>query len=402
MPPPGFSTHLNYGTWKMDNVHLPVTGAIALNSIFGDKPRIANQIVEALGSAEAVFALSERECREIFGPYGKFSPDIGKRALEEAEKEYGRLSALGVKFVSIFDKDTYPKPLRECPDAPLLLYVRSTASPEAVLQGGPVISIVGTRDMSPYGREWCEKIVKGLSEYPVRPVIASGLAFGVDITAHLAALACGLPTIAVLPVGIDEVYPRSHTVAADKIAASESGALVTDYPPGTIPIPRNFLRRNRIIAGLSCVTILIESRVRGGGMMTSRLSFDYGRTVFALPGRIDDPRSAGCNALIAEKVAEPVVNLAAIAEAAGLGRIRPTRKNDPLESLRERLEGDGLRRAEAVLSAIRDRKDISVSELAGTLGFGYPETLRTVCLLESEGIVRTDVLQRCSINVNFA
>lgn len=386
----------------MDKGHQTVVGAIALNTIFGNEPKIANRIVEVFGSAEALFSLSERECREVFGPYGKFSPDIGKRALEEAEREYARLSALGVSFVSIFDGQAYPTPLRECPDAPLLLYLRGTASPDAILQGRPMISVIGTRDMSPYGREWCEKIVRGLSEYPVKPVIVSGLAFGVDITAHLAALACGLPTIAVIPVGIDEVYPRSHEVAAYKIASSESGALVTDYPPGTVPVPRNFLRRNRIIAGLSSVTILIESRARGGGMMTSRLAFDYGRSVFALPGRIDDPRSAGCNALIAEKIAEPVVTLAAIAEAAHLGRVSSVRRDNPLETLRKKFDGDVLCRAEKVLSAIRQRRDISVSELSESLGLAYPEALRTVCLLESEGIVRTDVLQRCSINVNFA
>ncbi len=390
----------------MDKEHLSAVSAIALNAIFGNEPRIANRIVEAFGTAEAVFALSERECREAFGPYGKFSPELGNRALGEAEEEFGRLSALGVKLVSIFDRENYPPLLRECPDAPLLLYVRGGERAAEVLRGGPMISIVGTRDMDSYGREWCARTVKALSAYPVKPVIVSGLAFGVDISAHLAALACGLPTIAVIPVGIDEVYPRSHTVAAEKITASAGGALITDYPPLTTPLPRNFLRRNRIIAGLSAVTILIESRVRGGGMMTSRLAFDYGRTVFALPGRVDDPRSAGCNALIAEKVAEPLVSASAVAEAAGLGRMSAERKRDPLELLRERLGGsldaESLRRAEMVFAAVRGRRDISAGELADGLGISYSETVRVVSLLESEGIVRTDVLQRCSINADFA
>ncbi len=390
----------------MDKDHLQAVGAIALNAIFGNEPRIASQIVEAFGSAESLFALSEKECREAFGPYGKFTPEIGKRALEAAEAEYERLSALGIRFVSIFDTEVYPQPLRECPDAPLLLYLRGASTPEDILLSRPMISIVGTRDMSSYGREWCTRTVKALSEYPVKPVIVSGLAIGVDITAHLAALECGLPTIAVIPVGIDNVYPLRHSKAADRIAAAPGGALVTDYPPGTVPMPYNFLRRNRIIAGLSTVTILIESRARGGGMMTSRLAFDYGRIVFALPGRVDDPRSAGCNALIAEKIAEPLVSAEAVAEAAGLGAGYGRKKRDPLRLMRERLEGgldaEGLHRAEIVLTAIRGSRDISVSELSSALGLGYSEVLRTVGLLESEGIVRMDLLQRCSINANFA
>ena len=388
----------------MDKDHLQAVGAIALNAIFGNEPRIASQIVEAFDSAEALFALSEKECREAFGPYGKFTPEIGKRALEAAQAEYGRLSALGVGFVSIFDREAYPPLLRECPDAPLLLYVRSSS--DGALLGRPMISIVGTRDMSSYGREWCTRIVKSLSEYPVKPVIVSGLAFGVDITAHLAALGCSLPTVAVIPVGIDEVYPRSHTVAAGKIASAPGSALVTDYPPGTMPLPYNFLRRNRIIAGLSSATVLIESRVKGGGMMTSRLAFDYGRSVFALPGRVDDVRSGGCNALIAEKIAEPLVSAEAVAEAAGLGAAPDRKKTSPLRRLQERLGGsldaEVLHRAELVFTAVRGRRDISVGELSAALGLSYSETLRTVGLLESEGIVRTDVLQRCSINANFA
>ncbi len=389
----------------MDKGHLSAVSAIALNAIFGNEPRIAKRIVEVFGSAESVFALSEGECRELFGPFGKFSPEIGQRALREAEAEFVRLSGLGVKFVSIFDEGVYPPLLRDCPDAPLLLYLRCGAEPREVLRGSPMISIVGTRDMSAYGKDWCARTVKALSGYPVKPVIVSGLAFGVDISAHLAALGCGLPTIAVIPVGIDEVYPRSHGVAADKIAASARGALLTDYPPGTEPRPYNFLRRNRIIAGLSAATVLIESRVRGGGMMTSRLAFGYGRSVFALPGRVDDPRSCGCNALIAEKVAEPLVSAAAVAEAAGLGHTVGRRKRDPLVVLRERLgdslDADSLHRAEMVFAAVRDRREISVGELSAALGIGYPEALRTAGLLESEGVIRTDVLQRCSITADF-
>lgn len=252
----------------MDKDHLRLVSAIALNAIFGNEPRIAARIVETFGSAEEIFSLTEQERTEIFGPWSKFSSRLGPASLDAAHKEFLDLSARGINFISIFDTDAYPPLLRECPDAPLLLYVRG--DPSVLLNRHPV-SIVGTRDMDSYGRDWCVKAVRALSETPDKPLIVSGLAFGVDITAHLAALSCGLPTVAVIPVGIERIYPASHSVAAGKIIAA-GGAVITDYPPGTVPLPYNFLRRNRIIAGLSAATLLVESRRKGGGMMTARLA----------------------------------------------------------------------------------------------------------------------------------
>ena len=125
-------------------------------------------------------------------------------------------------------------------------------------------------------------------------MIVSGLALGVDITAHAAALEGGLPTVGVSPVGIDDVYPRRHVPFVERMCATPGCALVTDYPPGTFPAAFSFIRRNRIIAGLAGSTVLIESRIKGGGMITARLAAGYGRDVFAVPGRIDDIRSQGC------------------------------------------------------------------------------------------------------------
>lgn len=386
----------------MDKDHLRLVSAIALNAIFGNEPRIAARIVETFGSAEEIFSLTEQERTEIFGPWSKFSSRLGPASLDAAHKEFLDLSARGINFISIFDTDAYPPLLRECPDAPLLLYVRG--DPSVLLNRHPV-SIVGTRDMDSYGRDWCVKAVRTLSEAPDKPLIVSGLAFGVDITAHLAALSCGLPTAAVIPVGIERIYPASHSVAAGKIIAA-GGAVITDYPPGTVPLPYNFLRRNRIIAGLSAATLLVESRRKGGGMMTARLASGYGRTVQALPGRVDDPRSAGCNALIAEKVAEAFTGPEALSEACGLGRpaSRPVPKAE--DALRERFSGrlsdNQIQSLTRVFTTIREHRGIRPDQLAGTLDMDYSAASRAICLLESEGFICTDVLQRCSTNVNFA
>ena len=126
-----------------------------------------------------------------------------------------------------------------------------------------------------YGREFCTRIVRTLAQAPDRPAIVSGLALGVDITAHLAALDAGLPTIAVIPVGIDDIYPPSHRIAAGRIAAAEGSAIVTDYPPGTAPLQINFIRRNRIIAGLSEATVVVESKAKGGSLVTANIAFSY-------------------------------------------------------------------------------------------------------------------------------
>lgn len=386
----------------MDKDHLRLVSAIALNAIFGNEPRIAACIVETFGSAEEIFSLTEQERTEIFGPWSKFSSRLGPASLDAAHKEFLDLSARGINFISIFDTDAYPPLLRECPDAPLLLYVRG--DPSVLLNRHPV-SIVGTRDMDSYGRDWCVKAVRALSEAPDKPLIVSGLAFGVDITAHLAALSCGLPTVAVIPVGIERIYPASHSVAAGKIIAA-GGAVITDYPPGTVPLPYNFLRRNRIIAGLSAATLLVESRRKGGGMMTARLASGYGRTVLALPGRVDDPRSAGCNALIAEKVAEAFTDPVALSEACGLGRpaSRPVPKAE--DALRERFIGrlsdNQIQSLARVFTTIREHRGIRPDQLAGKLDMDYSAASRAICLLESEGFICTDVLQRCSTNVNFA
>lgn len=387
----------------MDKEQFRHASAIALNAIFGNRPRIAAQIAESFTSAEEVFSLTEEERTGLFGPWSRFSGLSVRDALEAARREYIDLSSRGVSFISIFDKDAYPPLLRDCPDAPLLLYVRG--DPSVLLNPHPV-SIVGTRDMDSYGRDWCAKAVRSLAgEVSEKPLIVSGLAFGVDITAHMAALSCGLPTVAVIPVGIERIYPPSHATPAEKIIAA-GGAVITDYPPGTIPMPYNFLRRNRIIAGLSAATLLVESRRKGGGMMTSRLASGYGRTVLAIPGRLDDPRSEGCNALIAEKIAEAYCGTGSLTEALGLTASPKGRIPKAEEILREKFAGrlgeDELRMLLKIFNAVQSHRDISVSELAESLGIGYPAVSRAVCMLETEGLICTDVLQRCSTNINFA
>ena len=379
--------------------------AIALNAIFGNEPKFSHHLIDALGSTEAVFALSERERLELFGPYNPRVAQITPAALEAAQAEYERLSAQGCQFLGIFDKG-YPEALRECPDAPLLLYVRSGTPAEELFGRTPAVAIVGTRDQSLYGQECCRRIVRALAEAPARPAVVSGLALGVDITAHAAALEGNLPTIGVSPVGVDDVYPRRHAAFVARMCSTPGCALVTDYPPGTVPAAFNFLRRNRIIAGLAGATVLVESRIKGGGMITARLAAGYGRDVFAVPGRIDDARSQGCNLLLKEQVAAPVASPEALPVALGLGHLKRSRSAD-LETAVRRRFADALPPEEVeqfvrLALLIRAQRGIQFDELCRETGIPYSAVTHAAGLLEEEGFICIDLLQRCTINVKIA
>ena len=301
-----------------------------------------------------------------------------------------------VQIVCISDA-AYPDRLRHCADAPLVLFVRGKAD----LNSPHIVNIVGTRKCTAYGKDCVERIVTELRQLCPDIIIVSGLAYGIDITAHLSALRCNLPTVAVLPNGIDRVYPSAHREAASRIASTEGCALVTDYPPGTGPVAFTFLRRNRLIAALSQATILIESKIRGGGLMTCRLASGYGREVFALPGRLDDIRSQGCNLLIREKIAEPVAGLEAIGGQVGLGHYHLKGGDGLAQKLRDSYGGLPRERREElgkVAEAVRRNRGITVEEIGIMLGIPYPQAAALAGILQGDGIIAMDLLQRCSIN----
>ena len=382
----------------------PLVSAIALNAIFGNVPKFSHHLIDALGSAGAVFDLTPQERLEIFGPHNPHAAQIGPAALDAAQAEYERLSALGVQFLDIF-AEGYPEALRECPDAPLLLYVRS-ATPAAELFGRrPAVAVVGTRDQSPYGRECCRRIVSALAQAPARPLVVSGLALGVDITAHAAALEGGLPTVGVSPVGVEEVYPRRHLAFVERMCSVPGCALVTDYPPGTVPTAFNFLRRNRIIAGLSAATVLIESKRKGGGLITADFAFNYNRDVYALPGRVDDPRSEGCNILIRKRVADAITDPETLMEDLGLGL--PVRRaaafiRDEIRSLYEGTMSPGeVDFLIAVAECIKKDRGITPDRIAARMGCDYSRVATATGLLEADGIIETDLLQGCGIKTKI-
>ena len=375
----------------------------ALNRIFGFEPKIGAALLEHFGSASEVMRLSPKDQSLLLGPHSKYTGQIGPRAVDAAVEELEMLKNKDIHLVGL-SQEHYPALLRDCEDAPIGLYIRSKTPIHELFNKQQGVAVVGTRDLSLYGEEWCRRTVEGLSRTPEKPLIVSGLALGVDICAHKTAVECGMPTIAVMATGPDAIYPWRHREFAERLVNSPGCALVTDYPPGTAPLAIHFLRRNRIIAGLSRATILIESKIKGGGMMTCRLAHSYGREVYALPGRVDDLRSQGCNRLIGEKIAEPLTSIKDLIKSLGF-KLLPQGEHagSDLNILKGRycssLSSDRISQMAAVLLSIRRRRGITIDKISEETGLEYSRTAELVSILETDGFISTDLLQRCTINL---
>lgn len=371
----------------------------ALNRIFGFEPRVGLGLLEAFGGAEAVFKASPNDISAFLGSQARvrYAPMITGSAFESSAIELERLAASGCRFVCLGEPG-YPKALLECDDPPLGLYYKGSTPPVEVFDNRPQIAVIGTRNISFYGRDWCRIIVESFSKARVKPMIVSGLAIGVDVTAHKAALEFGLPTVGVMATGIDDLYPPRNAPVGESMATTPGCALITDYPPGTEAVKINFLRRNRIIAGLCSATILIESRIHGGGMMTARLAYSYDRDVHALPGRIDDPLSQGCNLLIRENIAAPIGNIPDLVERLGLGKADISLKADFKAEVEARYAGldEGPRRdLLKVAMTVKTHRGIGVDEIRDSLGWTFGKVSRLVNELECDGFISVDLLQHC-------
>lgn len=230
-----------------------------------------------------------------------------KKAVEEARN---RLSSLrqGQRVIGYGDKG-YPRRLAQCPDAPMALFVEGDAD----LDADRMISMVGTRKCNEIGHAFVEKALKELTDRGIRPTVVSGLAYGIDTAAHKQALVNGLPTVAVVAHGLDTIYPSGNSRLARDIVKA-GGAIVSEYPPITRPYRQRFLERNRIIAGLCDLTLVVQSDVRGGAMSTARCSQEYNRETGAVPGRFSDEMSQGCHRLIRIQRATLISSAADICE----------------------------------------------------------------------------------------
>jgi DNA processing protein len=252
----------------------------------------ARKLVSRLGSVEAVFRESYRSLITIPGIGSGLAESISNRTyLELAEKEAEFVTKHNIRTFFYLDND-YPYRLRQCDDSPVVFFFKGNCD----LDASKILAVVGTRSATPRGRELCEKIISGLAAGHPDLIIVSGLAYGIDIASHKAALSNNLPSIGVLGHGLRTIYPGIHKSTAD--ALIKKGGLLTDFTSDALPERNNFIKRNRIIAGLSDATLVVESGMKGGALITADIASSYNRDVFAVPGRPGDQWSAGCNSLI--------------------------------------------------------------------------------------------------------
>jgi len=259
-------------------------------------PRIgdinARKLVSYFGGVEGIFQEPYRNLIKIPGIGTGIAKYITDRSyLDIAEREVEYISKNNIRTYFYLDND-YPFRLRQCDDSPVVFFFMGNCD----LDAEKILSVVGTRNATPRGREICEKIIGGLSEGHPDLIIVSGLAYGIDIASHKSALASNLQTIGVLGHGFKTTYPSVHTSIARTMV--NKGGLLTDFLSDALPERNNFIKRNRIIAGLSDATLIVESGVKGGALITADIANSYNRDVLAVPGRPDDQWSAGCNSLI--------------------------------------------------------------------------------------------------------
>jgi DNA processing protein len=275
---------------------------IALSLIPGIGSITARKLINSTGNPRSVFYEKRSMLLKIPGVGQLVAEKISaKGLLKKAEEEIAYISRNDIKPLYFKDKD-YPERLNQCPDGPIMIYVKGNVN----FNGIRFLSIVGTRTPTSYGIEMTRKIVASLHEKGHQLVIVSGLAYGIDVCAHKAALSNGFKTVAVLGHGLKYLYPSVHFSVAGKIV--KQGALLTDFPGDEKPERNNFIKRNRIIAGLSDATIIVESNIKGGALITADIANSYNRDVFAVPGRAGDPFSSGTNQLIKRHHASLIEN----------------------------------------------------------------------------------------------
>ncbi|MDR0833455.1 MAG: DNA-processing protein DprA [Candidatus Symbiothrix sp.] len=255
----------------------------------------AKQVIDTLPDVSLLFKEKARLLEHIPGISRRVIADIHTgEALRRAEKELKFIRKNNIQALFIQDAN-YPQKLKECVDAPIMLYFRGNAN----LNATKIISFVGTRHATTYGKEMTDKLILDISKTYPDTLIVSGLAYGIDIQAHRSSLKHTLPTVGVLAHGLDRIYPPEHRNTA--VEMLNQGGLLTDFMSETNPDRQNFVKRNRIVAGMSDCTVVVESAERGGALITASIADSYNKDVFALPGRATDPYSIGCNKLIKQK-----------------------------------------------------------------------------------------------------
>ncbi|MCB0699442.1 MAG: DNA-processing protein DprA [Chitinophagaceae bacterium] len=334
----------------------------------------ARKLVAHFGTATDVFKASLKELKAVSG-LGEVRARafIDDTILKRAEEELEYIDKNAVSTYWFFDDD-YPARLKDCADAPILLYY----SGQDVLHKEKVVAVIGTRKYTDYGQRVCEHLIADLKAQDI--LIVSGLAHGIDSIAHNAALQNGLPTVGVLGHGLDMVYPASNKKLAKQM--QETGGLLCEYPSGSTSDRAHFPMRNRIVAGMSDVTVVIESDVKGGALITARLADSYNRDVAAFPGRVYDNKSSGCNELIRTNIA------AMITGADDLLELMNWNDGTKPKLVQRQLFLNLSSEEQAVYDVLKDKDSVHADELLHLSGLSNSMLAGTLLGMEMQGLVK--------------
>lgn len=340
------------------------------------------ELYQRLGSASAVME-HRHDIREVL-------PDASPRLVETlrmmddylklAEEELNYDKAHGIEVITYNDAN-YPQRLKECPDAPLVLFYKGSAD----LNSRRVISIVGTRRITVYGQDIIRRFLSDLSRMCPDTVVVSGLAYGVDYNAHKNALDNGLSTVGVLAHGLDMIYPAAHRELANRMIPY--GGVLTEYMTHTRPLSKNFVQRNRIVAGVSDAVILVESASKGGGLITANIANSYSREVFAFPGAVGAEYSEGCNHLIRDHSAELITSAEDFVKFMGWESdamlLKAKQKGIERDMFPDLSEEEKL-----IVDTLRKHNDLQINMLTVQTGIAIPTLTSLLFKLEMKGIVK--------------
>lgn len=351
---------------------------MAFAGIRGMGVDLAGRLLDVVPSEKDFFTLGERELRSITGSRSKvFGLSYRDEMLRKAEAELRFVEQNNVK-VLYFTDDGFPKRLLNAGDAPILLY----ATGDCNLNAKHVVSIVGTRRSTHYGASFTEKLVDDLSRMLAgQLVIVSGLAYGTDINAHRAALKHDVPTVGVLPCGLNKIYPGEHRSDAAHIVR-EGGAIVSDYTSQDEIHRGNFLARNRIIASLSDCTVVVESAEKGGALVTASIAASYNRDVMAVPGRVTDEFSKGCNRLIMNNQAAAITCADDLLKA-----MRWESKLLPGQSHELELFPQLTAEQQKAVDILRRQGDLHINDLAGLMAMPVYRLMAILVELDTKGVI---------------
>ena len=356
--------------------------AMALTRLTNFNYQQALELYKAVGSAQLLF--------EHRNEIGDIIKDVSPRLVEalkdwsepmrRAEAEIHFMEEHRIRALTL-TSDDYPQRLAECLDAPIVLYYTGNAD----LNQTRIISIVGTRRMTTYGEDLIRRFVRDLRQYCPEVLIVSGLAYGVDICAHKQALENGYPTVGVLAHGLDQIYPYRHREVAAKMI--NRGGLLTEFMSQTNADKPNFVRRNRIVAGMADATILIESGVKGGGLITADIAQSYARSVFAFPGNVGQEFSEGCNNLIRDNGAGLISNAEDFVKA--MGWFDETRRQQALaDGIERNLFPDLTPEEQQVVSLLQQTNDLQLNILSVKTNLPIGQLSAILFSLEMKGVVK--------------